>query len=299
MALPLSREFACAAATWSGASWPVLRPVGYRSREFACAASTWSGDSWSTLRPVGYIESCFPEKFATPRQGALVPDSRALLRIELEDGLDAAQALCGLELYSHAWLLWVFHLNGHAATRAKVAPPRCRGERVGVFATRSPFRPNPLGLSLVRLLGVEGDRISLSGIDLVNGTPVIDIKPYIPGYDAVSGLCKTPEWTNPSPLRVCFDATALDAIDQLCAHREEPGRLLDAAALRRTLQQALSADPRPLYRWRREHKQTTSLYTVTIDGLSARCRFEKIDGLSGPTDVVTVISIHHAQRKSC
>ena len=96
---------------------------------------------------------------------------------------------------------------------------------------------------------------------------------------------------------MCFDAEALYAIDRLCAHREASGRLLDAAALRRTLQQALFADPRPLYRWRREQKQTTSLYTVTIDGLSARCLFEKIDGQSGPTDVVTVMSIHRAQRK--
>ena len=156
-------EFAGAAATWSGASWSVLRPVGYRSREFACAAA-WSGDSWSTLRPVGYIESCFPEKFPTPRQGALVPDSRALLRVELEDGLDAAHALCGLELLQRVQR---WHLHGVAVSGSvclqldHLSDPTLWG-----------FRSSACWESKATA--------SLSGIDLVNGTPVIDIKPYIP-----------------------------------------------------------------------------------------------------------------------
>jgi tRNA (Thr-GGU) A37 N-methylase len=101
-----------------------------------CAA--WSGASWTALRPIGHIESVFPEKFATPRQGALVPDARATLRVALGDGLDATAALSGLDEYSHVWLVWAAHLNGHAATKAKVRAPHMRGGRAGLFATRSP-----------------------------------------------------------------------------------------------------------------------------------------------------------------
>ena len=78
------------------------------------------------------------------------------------------------------WLIWAAHLNGRNAANAKVRAPRLRGGRCGLFATRSPFRPNPLGMSLVQLRAIDGDTLCLSGVDLVSGTPVIDIKPYIP-----------------------------------------------------------------------------------------------------------------------
>ena len=148
--------------------------------------AAWAG--WQQCRPIGYIDSPFPCKFATPRQGSLVPDSRAVLQLcrGLGREMDARAALDGLGEYSHVWLLWAAHLNGHDATSAKVRAPKLRGRKTGVFATRAPYRPNPIGLSLVRLDSVDEDLLALelSGVDLVSGTPILDIKPYFPSYDA-------------------------------------------------------------------------------------------------------------------
>ena len=141
----------------------------------------WTG--WSALKPIGRIKSVFPMKFGTPRQGACVPDATATLQLTL-DGMDARAALDGLDDYSHVWLLWAAHLNGHDAAQAKVQAPKLRGGKAGLFATRSPYRPNPIGLSLVRLEGIDGDSLRLAGVDLVDGTPVLDVKPYVPYCDA-------------------------------------------------------------------------------------------------------------------
>ena len=93
--------------------------------------------------------------------------------------------MIGLEGFSHVWLLWVFHADSGVAIKAKVAPPRLGGTRVGVFSTRSPHRPANIGLTLAKVEEVKGDTVTLSGIDLIDGTPVLDIKPYIPAYDTV------------------------------------------------------------------------------------------------------------------
>jgi len=257
------------------------------------------------LTPIGHIESCFGEKFATPRQGALVPDARATLRLELGDGMDPRAALDGIEEYSHVWLLWSCHLNGHTATQAKVRAPRLRGGKAGVFATRSPFRPNPVGLSLVRLQGVEGDTLSFSGIDLVDGTPILDVKPYIPAYDAPTEApqdgdataLRTASWVDPPGLPVRFSADATATLLSVANDRRTRRLLPDAESLRRTLVQALAADPRPLYRWRRQQaSEGPAEYDVAIDGVVARCRFERQHGEAGGpgSDCVTVIALSAA-----
>ena len=133
------------------------------------------------LRPIGFITSCYREKFGTPRQGALVPRSPARLRISPE--FIPEQSLEGLEEFSHLWLFFEFHQNTNKEFRAKIHPPRLQGKTIGAFASRSPHRPNPIGLTLTRLVGVQGDTLHLEGVDLVNGTPVLDIKPYIPACD--------------------------------------------------------------------------------------------------------------------
>ncbi len=265
----------------------------------------WAG--WASLSPIGHIESCFSEKFATPRQGSLVPDAPARLRLDtLPAGMSSAYALEGLEAYSHVWLLWAAHLNGHDATQAKVKAPRLRGGRAGVYATRSPFRPNPIGLSLVRLRAVEADTLLLSGVDLVSGTPVLDVKPYIPAYDAPQpedGAVRTAEWVNPPSLPVRFAPAAAAALaggeagDDGGGELFAPGRqrlLPDAATLERLLVQALAADPRPLYRWRREQQGSASgaaaEYELTLDGVRVRCRFEADEGGGGGESVI-VLSI--------
>lgn len=141
-----------------------------------------SQEAISDLIPIGYLESCYRDKFGTPRQPGLSPQSWSRLKIRAD--LQPEQALQGLDLFSHLWLIFVFHQNKVARYHAKVHPPRLGGESMGVFATRSPHRPNPIGLSLVEIVRIEKDSLILAGADLVDGTPILDIKPYIPEVEA-------------------------------------------------------------------------------------------------------------------
>ncbi|XP_078251674.1 tRNA (adenine(37)-N6)-methyltransferase isoform X2 [Rhinoraja longicauda] len=133
--------------------------------------------------PIGYIESCFSAKNGTPRQPTICGLSRARLKISKTVFTNAEHSLMGLEQFSHVWIIFVFHKNGHQSCKAKVKPPRLNGLKTGVFSTRSPHRPNAIGLTLGRLDRIEGDALYLSGVDMIHGTPVLDIKPYIPDYD--------------------------------------------------------------------------------------------------------------------
>ncbi|NP_001089297.1 uncharacterized protein LOC734345 [Xenopus laevis] len=134
--------------------------------------------------PIGYIESCFMTKNGTPRQPSVCSLSRGCLRISKSVFNNPEHSLIGLEQFSHVWIVFVFHKNGRLSCKAKVQPPRLNGAKTGVFSTRSPHRPNAIGLTLVRLEKVEGSTLYLSGIDIIHGTPVVDIKPYIPEYDS-------------------------------------------------------------------------------------------------------------------
>ncbi|KAL2098274.1 hypothetical protein ACEWY4_007481 [Coilia grayii] len=133
--------------------------------------------------PIGYINSCFVAKNGTPRQPTVCGPSRASLQIQQSVFSNPDHPLIGLEQYSHVWIIFLFHKNGHLSYKAKVKPPRLNGQRVGVYSTRSPHRPNALGLTLAKLERVEGETLHLSGVDMIMGTPVLDIKPYIPYYD--------------------------------------------------------------------------------------------------------------------
>lgn len=135
------------------------------------------------FRAIGILESCFKEKFGAPRQPLLVPAATAKLTVRKE--FIPEQSLKGLGEFSHVWLLSYFHLNTNKNFLSTVHPPRLQGKTVGVFASRSPHRPSPIGLSAAKLERIEGDTLYLSGTDLVDGTPILDIKPYIPAYDAV------------------------------------------------------------------------------------------------------------------
>ncbi|MBK9323162.1 MAG: tRNA (N6-threonylcarbamoyladenosine(37)-N6)-methyltransferase TrmO [Bdellovibrionaceae bacterium] len=136
----------------------------------------------SDIKPIGYLESCYRDKFGTPRQPGLSPKAWSQLRLRAD--LQPEQALEGLESFSHVWLIFMFHQNKTARYHAKVHPPRLGGQSMGVFATRSPHRPNPIGLSLVELVRIEGDSLIFAGADLVDGTPILDIKPYLPEVEA-------------------------------------------------------------------------------------------------------------------
>ncbi|XP_028626133.1 tRNA (adenine(37)-N6)-methyltransferase isoform X2 [Grammomys surdaster] len=134
--------------------------------------------------PIGYLESCFSAKIGTPRQPSICSYSRACLKIRKSIFNNPEHSLMGLEQFSHVWILFVFHKNGHLNYKAKVQPPRLNGAKTGVFSTRSPHRPNAIGLTLAKLEKVEGGAVYLSGIDMIHGTPVLDIKPYIADYDS-------------------------------------------------------------------------------------------------------------------
>lgn len=141
-----------------------------------------------TLRPVAHIRSDFSSKFGIPRQSGIVESLSA--EIVFEEEFRNADMLRGLEDFSHLWLLWHFSANRSQDWSPTVRPPRLGGNvRMGVFATRSPFRPNPVGLSCVRLLEIlptahEGHILRVGGADLMDGTPIFDIKPYVPYADA-------------------------------------------------------------------------------------------------------------------
>ncbi len=143
----------------------------------------------TNLLEIGWVETCYDEKFGVPRQPGVV--GSAWGKITFHSDYQSADFIRGLEGFSHLWLVFVFHQSADSV-KATVRPPRLGGnEKVGVFASRSPFRPNPIGLSLVKLEGIEttandGCILHVSGVDLVSGTPLLDIKPYIPYCDSVS-----------------------------------------------------------------------------------------------------------------
>lgn len=140
------------------------------------------------LKQIAIIRTDFPEKFGIPRQSGLVPGLMG--RIEFLPPYRNADALKGLEGYSHLWLIWEFSKVKREHWSATVRPPRLGGnETVGVFASRSPFRPNPLGLSSVKLEKIaptedKGPVLYVSGVDMLDGTPIYDIKPYLPHVDS-------------------------------------------------------------------------------------------------------------------
>ena len=138
---------------------------------------------------IGLVHSPFKEKFGIPRQPGLVPEINAVL--ELLPPFDRPEAVSGLQGYSHIWVQFVFHQTIQDQWQPTVRPPRLGGNRrVGVFASRSPFRPNPIGLSVVKLDEVRCAagrvELALSGVDMMDGTPVLDVKPYIPYVDSIA-----------------------------------------------------------------------------------------------------------------
>ncbi|XP_013389904.1 tRNA (adenine(37)-N6)-methyltransferase [Lingula anatina] len=135
------------------------------------------------MNPIGFISSPFKQKNGTPRQPSICAQSKGSLTILKSVFPNPEHALDGLEAFSHIWVMFLFHMNNNKYTKAKVRPPRLNGVKVGVFSTRSPYRPNPIGLTLAKIEKIEGATIYISGIDMLDGTPVLDIKPYIYDYD--------------------------------------------------------------------------------------------------------------------
>ncbi len=186
--------------------------------------------------PIGTMHTSFTEKFGVPRQSGMVPGAKGVLK--LRDDPAFADALNHLEAFSHVWIIFLFHKSTQRGWRPTVEPPRLGApERMGVFASRSPHRPNPIGLSVVRLDRVNreaagGIEIHVSGVDLLDGTPVLDLKPYVPYADSVSDARNGWATGNIRKYTVSFSE---DCESSLAI---EP-------SLRALVQQTLAWDPRP------------------------------------------------------
>lgn len=193
------------------------------------------------IQPIAFIENDYTEKFGIPRQSGLVELSS---RIVFVDKFSDENALRGLEDFTHIWLIWEFS-EANAGFSPTVRPPRLGGNvRKGVFATRSPFRPNSLGLSVVKIERIERGVITVSGADLMNGTPIYDIKPYLPYVDSVPDASNG--WAlaeHSGVLRVKFPEELLRLIPE---------------EKRRGLIELLSQDPRPQYQSDSERVYTFS-----------------------------------------
>lgn len=190
------------------------------------------------MKPIGYVNSCYRDKFGTPRQPGLVPSSWA--RIQISKEWQPEDALEGLDGFSHLWVLFEFHQNTNKNYHAKVHPPRMGGKTMGVFATRSPHRPNSIGLSLVKIEKIEKDSVVISGVDLVDGTPVFDIKPYLPEIEAIPAAQNG--WTakvEPKEIEVLWNSAQLEILDQW-------QKKLGNNRLKDLIEETLKLDPRPV-----------------------------------------------------
>lgn len=191
-----------------------------------------------SVSPIGFVRSCFKEKFAIPRQPQLAPAARGVL--ELVAPFDTGEAVQGLEQVSHVWLLFLFHQALEDRPRLKVRPPRLGGNKsVGVFASRATHRPNGIGQSVVKLDAVEPGRLWLSGIDLLDGTPVLDIKPYVPYADSVASAYNRIADAAPRLIEVQW-------LDDALSRARSHGLRLDQPLIE-LIEQCLAQDPRPAY----------------------------------------------------
>jgi tRNA-Thr(GGU) m(6)t(6)A37 methyltransferase TsaA len=190
----------------------------------------------ASLRVIGHLRSCLREKFGAPRQPLLAPGATATLTLKAE--FLPEHSLAGLEGFSHVWLFSYFHLNTNKKFLPKVRPPRLKGAAVGLFASRSPHRPSALGLSLARLVKVEGATLHLAGIDLVDGTPILDVKPYIPEWDSVPHA--DAGWVKDAPFPTLKVVVSKEALKDVAAAEKR----LKRTGLAQLLKDLLSQDPR-------------------------------------------------------
>jgi tRNA-Thr(GGU) m(6)t(6)A37 methyltransferase TsaA len=209
--------------------------------------------------PIGTLETCFTEKFGAPRQALMVGEARGVLKLRPEPSF--REALRGLETFSHVWVIYVFDRHIGKPWRPTIRPPRIGGpKRVGVLASRSPHRPNPIGLSAVKLDRIDYDgrggiEIHLSGVDILNGTPVLDIKPYLPYADLLADA---------------HSGWAQGEIERYPV--EFPPEIPCPSHLRGLVTQMLEWDPRP-----RPQRETMPFHDPTSEGRRFAFRVSTVD----------------------
>ena len=217
-----------------------------------------------TFPAIGVVHSCFKEKFGIPRQPGLAPLAEA--EIEILPPFDDICAFDGLEGASHLWVQFVFHANRRDQWKAKVKPPRLGGNKaLGVFATRSPIRPAPIGLSVVCLRGVSARDgklyVQISGVDLLDGTPVLDIKPYVPYTDCIAEAQNS---FAPEPPAAIAVEIPVGLADFCSDYRNRTGT--DLAGL---ITQVLRQDPRPQY----QQPEPERIYGMKLLDLDVHWRY--------------------------
>jgi tRNA-Thr(GGU) m(6)t(6)A37 methyltransferase TsaA len=212
------------------------------------------------ITPIGIIHSCYPEKFGIPRQPGLVKSSSG--RLELLPPWNREEMIKGLDAFSHIWIQFQFHEAVAEGWRPTLRPPWLGGQkRMGVFASRSPHRPNHLGLSVVRLTGIRKEKkglfLEIAEIDLLDKTPVIDIKPYIPYSDSVPGASGG---FIPPPESVEREVLFTEAAAQTCSEYEQrTGR-----RLRSLIAETMGQDPRPASQRHQTREYGMALWDVNV-----------------------------------
>ena len=256
------------------------------------------------INPIGYLESCFPEKNGTPRQGSITPTSKAKLKILW--GTNPHHTLDGLEHFTHLWVVFYFHENGNIAVKSKVRPPQLSGEKKGLFSTRTPHRPNPIGLSLCKIDSIEQDTIYLSGVDIIDGTPILDIKPYIPAFDnpelhplvhlyalpenkEITGNVGAAYFTSPTFVKnvhdkftISYSDEAKNQLDKIVENGLHHCRFLSSALdIENAIAEVICNEPRSIYR---RTECGNKPYGFIVDGMNVTCMINE-------TGTVSIISI--------
>lgn len=218
-----------------------------------------------TLEPIGVIHSPFKEKFSVPRQPGLI--KHASMELELYAPYNHPDSVRELSQYTHLWLLFIFHQHQDAKWRPLIRPPRLGGnKKIGVFASRSSYRPNPIGMSAVELRNIKANNhsvtLELTVADLVDGTPVVDIKPYIPYSDVIPHAYGGMAHQTPEQLPVHFSSDALKIIHHHQTQYPE---------LKLFITEVLAQDPRPAYK---KHNDDNKLYGVNLYSFDVKWRIE-------------------------
>jgi tRNA-Thr(GGU) m(6)t(6)A37 methyltransferase TsaA len=228
------------------------------------------------LTPIGHIITPFTQKFSIPRQGFGL--SLAKGEIIFSDHIKALQALEGIDAFSHLWILFLFHENLAKGYSDKVRPPRFGGnKKIGVFASRSSFRPNGIGMSVVENLGTLGKTLIVGGVDLLSHTPIIDIKPYIPYADCVENALGGYAHSKPLELlSVTYSDAAVKSVSNYS--QQYPDLLL-------LINNVLAQDPRPAYKKNKPDDKTyfIQLWDIEIKWLVIDTAVNVIDVYSIPT----------------
>jgi len=240
-----------------------------------------------SIRRIATIRSCYPQRFGIPRQAGLVKSATAT--VNFEASRDNELSVRDIESFSHLWIIFLFHKQNYTGFKPLIQPPRLGGKKtMGVYATRSPNRPNPIGLSAVLLEQVEyGDqeiRLHVRGGDFLDGTPVLDIKPYVPFADSIPEASS--EWavaSEPS-MPVTWSATAiseLSSADQLT----NTGRTDVTDNLRLLIEDTLALDPRPAHERHKDGKEDQA-WGMRVEHVDVKWRVK-----NGAAEIISVVVV--------